>query len=173
MKPAGRRASDVDLKGPAPAPVPLLLIESSLDAIAIGQESCCSWCGPTSGNPAFCCSRSIRAPAIAPPPAGRRQSPVPQSRGAGFHLGRGRSSSCHSPKTAAASYRVAACRHRDHQACSDRRVKTSTYRLRGLMEPMTPDSVKWFDVWIEFQLFRFADLRIVTGARRSYELYGG
>jgi len=21
---------------------------------------------------------------------------------------------------------------------------------------MTPDSVKWFDVWIEFQLFRFA-----------------
>jgi hypothetical protein len=172
MKPAGRRASDVDLKGPAPAPVPLLLIESSFDAIAIGRESRCSWYGPTSGNPAFCCSRSIRAPAIAPPPAGRRQSPVPQPRGAGFHFGRGRSSSCHSRKTA--SYRIAAaCRHRDHQACSDRRVKMSTYRLCGLMEPMMPDSVKWFDVWIEFQLFRFADLRIVTGARRSYELYRG
>ena len=139
----------------------------------LGGKSRCSWCGPTSGNPAFCCSRSIRAPATAPPPVGRRQSPVPQSRGAGFHLGRGRSSSCHSRKTPAASYRIAACRHRDHQAFSDRRVKMSTYRLGALMEPMTPDSVKWFDVWIEFQLFRFADLRIVTGARRTHEIYRG
>lgn len=49
----------------------------------------------------------------------------------------------------------------------------STYRLGALMEPMTPDSVKWFDVWIEFQLFRFADLRIVTGARRTHEIYRG
>src|ERR1700722_8509521 len=55
-------------------------------------------------------------------------------------------------------------------------LSRSRHRLAGfgaLMEPMTPDSVKWFDVWIEFQPFRFADLRIVTGARRSYELYRG
>jgi hypothetical protein len=41
------------------------------------------------------------------------------------------------------------------------------------MEPMTPDSVKWFDVWIEFQLFRFADLRIVTGRDDHRVIPGG
>jgi hypothetical protein len=40
-----------------------------------------------------------------------------------------------------------------------------TSRLGALMEPMTPDSVKWFDVWISY----FG----LPGARRSDEIYRG
>jgi hypothetical protein len=44
------------------------------------RESRCSWCVPTSGNPASCCSRSAHGRATAPPPARPRRPPARRSR---------------------------------------------------------------------------------------------
>jgi hypothetical protein len=49
-------------------------------------QSRCSWCGPTSGNPASCWLRSTRAPATVRPPAGPPRSRGPRSPAAGFRL---------------------------------------------------------------------------------------
>src|SRR5580700_4225501 len=52
--------------------------------LVTAAESRCSWCVPTSGNPASCWLPSVRGPATIPPPAARRRSPIRPSPAAGF-----------------------------------------------------------------------------------------